>query len=304
MPKKINGQADLDMRAARERLAQFQASARRELDDVALNEQAELLRKVRECYTPKVLQCIVDAIPYGSIAAKQEVANTFIEAAGIMVTKRAEYATDTRHRRLTEQAELRQTNENLIWFAYNLLQPQTIDPEHVEAWLSVLSKGYCGLFSSAATLPDAMSKHEIGARIAKDFYKGTDLSADERRKVVMAFEESPDWQQGLLQLLLLVHSANMHVIDDKDVGISGSRGAPPRIDLRAGVTFVAGSCDKHLGTWLLADQWDKEKPKQYTWFLSLCEEGFVIPLTRLLGKMSMVSTVNSVLYRKGRKNEG
>src|SRR5690349_11425427 len=86
------------------------------------------------------------------------------------------------------------------------------------------------------------------------------------------------------------------VCDDKEAGIAGSRGAPRRIDLRAGVTFVARSCDEHLGTWLLADQWDKEKPKQYTSFLRLCEEGFVIPLTPILGKMSMKSTVDSVLY--------
>jgi hypothetical protein len=110
----------------------------------------------------------------------------------------------------------------------------------------------------------------------------------------MAFEESPDWQQGLLQLLLLLHSANMHVIDDKGLGNSGSRGAPPRIDLRAGVTFVARSCDENLGTWLLADQWDEEKP--YAWFLRLCEEGLVKPLTPLFGKLKIKSTINSVLY--------
>jgi hypothetical protein len=298
MTKKINDQADLDMRAARERLAQFQTGSRRELDDEALNEQAEMLSKVKECYTPEVRQRIADSIGTGSIAAKTEVTNAFVKAAGIMVTKRPEYATDTRHRRLTEQASLWQTNGVLIWLAYNLLQPQKTDPEHVDAWLSILSQGYRDLLSSAATMPDAMSKHEIGTHVAKNFYQSKDLSAEEKREVVIAFENSPEWKQGLLQLLLLVHSANEHVIDDKDPGISRNRGAPRRIDLRAGVTFVARSCDENLGTWLLTDQ----PKKPYTWFLNLCEEGFVIPLTPLLGRMSMVSPVTSVLYRKGHSN--
>jgi hypothetical protein len=214
-----------------------------------------------------------------------------------MVTKQPQYAKETRHRRKTEQANLRQMNEGLIWIAYNLLQPQKTDAEHIEVRLSVLSQGYRDLLSSAATMPKAMSKHEICERVAENFYFGEGLSEDERSQIALAIENSVPWQQGLLQLLLHVHSATMHVIDDKDAGIIGSRGAPTRIDLRAGVTFVAGSCDEHLGTGLLTDQ----PKKPYTWFLSLCKEGFVNPLAPLLGKISMVSPVNSVLYPKGRK---
>jgi len=301
MPKEINAQAELNTHAASEHLIQHQASARRELDDEALNEQTELLREVQGRYTPEVRQRIADAIPNGSITAKTEVANAFVEAAGLMVTKRPQFAMDTRQRRLTEQARLCQTNEDLIGLAYDLLQHQKADAGHIEAWLSVLRPDILDLLNSAAAIPEAILPREMCARLNKYFYKGEGLPAGERQKIASLMDKILPWQQGMLQLLLTLHAAGLHVIDDKESGISSSRGAPPRIDLRVGVTLVAGSCDKHLGTWLLADQWDKEKPKQYTSFLRLCEVGFVIPLTPILGKMSMASTVNSVLYPKGRK---
>jgi hypothetical protein len=300
MPKEINAQADFDMRAARERLAQFQANSRRELDDEALNKQTERIREVQERYTPEVRQRIADSIGTGSIAAKTEVTNAFVKAAGIMVTKRPEYATGTRHRRLTEQARLCQTNEDLIGLAYDLIQHQKTDAEHIETWLSVLRPDILDLLNSAAAIPEAMLPSEMCARLNKYFYKGEGLPAEDRQIVASLMDKILPWQKGMLQMLLTLHMVNMHVRDDKEAGISESRGAPSRIDLRAGVEFVACSCDEHLGTCLLADQRDKKKP--YTWFLHLCEEGFVKPLTSLLGRRSMVSPVTSVLYRRSRSN--
>jgi hypothetical protein len=264
MSNKINGRAELNTHAARERLARLQADSRRELDDVALNEQAERLREVQERYTPEVRQRIADTIATGSIAAKTTVANAFVEAARLMVTKRPQYVTDTRHRRLTEQASLYQTNEDLIGLAYDLLQHQKSDAEHIEAWLSVLRPDILDLLNSAAAIPEAMLPSEMCARLNKYFYKGEGLPAEYRQKVASLMDKILPCQQGMLQLLLALHTANMHVIDDKEAGISESRGAPPRIDLRAGFEFVACSCDEHLGTWLLADQRDKKKPYQST----------------------------------------